>query len=168
MAFKRSDAPASADSQPVEDNAPLRQATMRQLAQLGYRVLEAEHADAALAMLDRGESPDLLFSDVVMPGSLDGVALARRATAMWRGTASRKGLKVLLTSGFPGVRGADRAVLDCPFPMLNKPYRYDDLARRVREVLDADAVPTSAKGGRFAWAEADSDSDSPADQGERV
>ena len=59
-------------------------------------------------------------------------------------------------------------MLDCPFPMLNKPYRHDDLARRVREVLDADAVPPSAEGGRFAWVEAGSYSDSPADQGERV
>jgi PAS domain S-box-containing protein len=139
----------------VEDNDRLRQATVRQLVQLGYQVLEAEHADAALAMLNRRAAPDLLFSDVVMPGSLDGVNLAHRATLL------RPGLKVLLTSGFPGVRGAGQAMLDCPFPMLTKPYRHDDLARRVREVLDADA-------GRFAWLEAGSYSDSPADQGERV
>ena len=133
----------------VEDNKRLRRATVRQLNELGYRVLEAEHADAALAVLTDGAAPDLLFTDVVMPGSTDGLTLAHRATAL------RPGLKVLLTSGFPGVRGADRNVVDCPFSMLNKPYRYDELARRVRDVLDAAPVLAgSAAARRFVRAEA--------------
>ncbi|MGA3399994.1 MAG: PAS-domain containing protein [Acetobacteraceae bacterium] len=114
----------------VEDNAQLRQATVRQLAELGYRVLEAEHAAAALAILS-GQRVDLLFTDVVMPGTMDGLDLAHHALVL------RPGLKVLLTSGFPGVRGADRRMVDCPFPMLAKPSRRDELARLVREVLDA-------------------------------
>ena len=135
----------------VEDNKQLRQATIRQLTQLGYRVLAAEHADAALAALTGGAAPDLLFTDVVMPGSVDGLSLAYRAAAL------RPGLKVLLTSGFPGVRGADRSAVDCPFPLLNKPYRYDELARRVREVLDAAAIAADSEAAeRYAWAEAGS------------
>ena len=73
-------------------------------------MLEAEHADAALAMLNRCAAPDLLFTDVVMPGSIDGVNLAHRATLV------RPALKVLLTSGFPGVRGADQAHAGLPVP----------------------------------------------------
>jgi len=128
----------------VEDNAQLRQATMRQLVELGYRVLEAEHAAAALAILS-GERVDLLFTDVVMPGNMDGVDLARHALAL------RPGLKVLLTSGFPGVRGGDQRMVDCPFPMLAKPSRRDELARMVREVLDAGGEAAShAATRRFA------------------
>ena len=122
----------------VEDNTQLRVATVRQLEALGYRVLQAEHADAAIQMLADSAAPDLLFSDVVMPGNLDGVSLGHRAIAV------RPGLKVLLTSGFPGVRGADRGMADCRFPMLTKPYRYDALARRIREVLDRAADPAPA------------------------
>jgi len=57
----------------VEDNTRLRQATARQLEALGYRVREAEHAVAALAILAGEDRVDLLFSDVVMPGTIDGI-----------------------------------------------------------------------------------------------
>jgi PAS domain S-box-containing protein len=129
----------------VEDNAPLRQATARQLTQLGYRVLQAENAEAALATLS-GAQVDLLFTDVVMPGSMDGLDLAHQAISL------RADLKVLLTSGFPGVRGPDLRMADCPFPMLSKPSRRDELARAVREVLDAGDDQANATIRRFASA----------------
>jgi CheY-like chemotaxis protein len=114
----------------VEDNARLRRATVRQLSGLGYRVLEAEDAAAALAILS-DDGVDLLFTDVVMPGSMDGLDLVHRAISL------RAELKVLLTSGFSGVRTADQRIGERPFPVLNKPYRRDDLARMLREALDA-------------------------------
>jgi CheY-like chemotaxis protein len=113
----------------VEDNAPLRRATVRQLSALGYQVLEAEDAAAAMVILAGQDPVDLLFSDVVMPGTMDGLDLAQ--FAMW----ARKDLKVLLTSGFPGVRAADHQIVDCPFPLLNKPYGHDELARAIYDVL---------------------------------
>ena len=58
---------------------------------------------------------------------MDGIDLARQATR------PAPGLKVLLTSGFPGVRGVRQSVADCPFRMLGKPYRRDELARAGRE-----------------------------------
>ena len=61
----------------VEDNAKLRKVAVRQLTELGYRVLEAENAEAALHIVSSGDRIDLLFTDVVMPGSIDGVELAR-------------------------------------------------------------------------------------------
>jgi PAS domain S-box-containing protein len=120
----------------VEDNAQLRQVTGRQLVGLGYRVLQAERAEAALAILAGDDRIDLLFTDVVMPGMMDGVYLAHEATRL------RGGLKALLTSGFPGVRGAAQHTLDCPFPLLNKPYRHDELAHAIREILDQPSTPT--------------------------
>jgi PAS domain S-box-containing protein len=122
----------------VEDNAPLRRATARQLMALGYQLREAEHAAAALVVLAGSDRVDLLFSDVVMPGTMDGLDLAYEARRL------RPGLKVLLTSGFPGVRSADRRMASCPFPLLNKPYPHDALTRAVREGLDRDDEPTSA------------------------
>jgi DNA-binding NtrC family response regulator len=131
----------------VEDNGPLRRSTARQLARLGYQVREAEHADAALTILSSGERVDLLFTDVVMPGMMDGLDLAYQATRLQRG------LKILITSGFPGVRGADQRMAGCPFPLLNKPYLHDELARTVRGVLDGDEGPSPGTAPRLAaWA----------------
>jgi DNA-binding NtrC family response regulator len=87
---------------------------------------------AALVILSSGERIDLLFSDVVMPGTMNGLDLAQQATLL------RRDLKVLLTSGFPGVRGPDQSMARSPFLLLNKPYRRTELARAVREALDGD------------------------------
>jgi signal transduction histidine kinase/CheY-like chemotaxis protein len=124
----------------VEDNAQLRQVTVRQLVELGYRVLQAEGVEAALAILAGGDRIDLLFSDVVMSGRMDGVDLAHQAMRL------RRGLKALLTSGFPGVRGAGQRTLDCPFPLLNKPYRLGELARAMRGILDRRDEPSADPG----------------------
>jgi len=114
----------------VEDNAQLRRVAERQLTELGYTVREAESAMPALAILSGPEAVDLLFTDVVMPGVMDGLDLAYRATQM------RSDLKVLLTSGFPGGQGADQRVADSPFRLLSKPYSLRELARAVRTMLD--------------------------------
>jgi PAS domain S-box-containing protein len=114
----------------VEDNAPLRRMVVRQLHELGYRPLEAENAAAALAVLER-EHVELLFSDVVMPGELSGLELARAAVRRW------PGIKVVLTSGFPGTKIAGSLGEAATARLLSKPYRKADLARTLRAVLDA-------------------------------
>jgi CheY-like chemotaxis protein len=113
----------------VEDNPALRRVVVLRLTGLGYKVLEAENAEAALVIL-AGETPiDLVFADVVMPGKLDGHDLARIVPERWPAT------KVLLTSGFPGTQ-LDRApTVAADTPLLNKPYRKDELARALREAL---------------------------------
>ncbi|MEA2740667.1 MAG: hypothetical protein QOH05_3974, partial [Acetobacteraceae bacterium] len=116
----------------VEDNAALRHATARQLADLGYRVREAEHAAAASAILASGDRVDLLFTDIVMPGPMDGLDLARDAMR------SRPDMRVLLTSGFPGVRGIRHRMEGVSFPLINKPYGQGELARTVRGTLARD------------------------------
>ena len=113
----------------VEDNPDVRKIVTSQLAELGYRVVEAANAEAALKLLAQGEMADLLFSDVVMPG-MSGDQLARAAREL------RPGLKVLLTSGF-----AKSSMQAGPRPdefrnLLSKPYRKADLAEKLRAVLD--------------------------------
>ena len=106
----------------------LRRVVVRQLTELGYRVLEAQDAQGALEIL-ASESVDLLFTDIVMPGGTSGYELAR--TVRFR----RPWIKVVLTSGFP----ENRTNGDANAPnlrLLSKPYRRDDLGRIIREVLD--------------------------------
>jgi CheY-like chemotaxis protein len=127
----------------VEDNAQLRRTAERQLTELGYRVREADSALPALAILSGGEKMDLLFTDIVMPGTMDGLDLAYQAQRLC------PGLRVLLTSGFPGGRGANQRMADSPFRLLDKPYSLMQLAQAVRAVLDkADNGAKSAPCGQ--------------------
>ena len=120
----------------VEDDLAVRRVVVRQLGDLGYGVAAVDRAAAALELLER-ERFDLLFTDIVMPGGLDGVELARLAAERW------PALKVLLTSGFPDVRaGNTRSLADGP-RLLSKPYSRDELAHALRVALEA-----SGDGGR--------------------
>jgi PAS domain S-box-containing protein len=115
----------------VEDNADVRQTVVRQIRDLGYEAIEASGGKEAIAVLDSAERIDLLFSDVVMPGGMDGTQLAEAASQL------RPGLKILLTSGFARgsiEQGATSAYLK---NLLSKPYRKSELAERLRAALDA-------------------------------
>ena len=113
----------------VEDNAALRRVVVKQLIDLGYRVLEADTAAAALVRLER-EQIDLLFTDIVMPGEMDGFELANVALTQ------RPGLKVLVTSGFPESRVTEDFGPTRGARLLIKPYRQVDLAQALRQTLD--------------------------------
>ena len=115
----------------VEDNDAIRQLVLTQLIRLGYRTLEASGADTALAILDGGEPVDLLFTDIVMPGGMSGYTLAQEAVQR------RPGLKVLFTSGFPGALLTEMEGIAGPDAVLSKPYRTQELARKLRSILDA-------------------------------
>ena len=114
----------------VEDNASLRQVAVRQLTELGYRVLEAPDGASALAIL-ASESADVLFSDVVMPGK-SGTELTEEVRRRW------PKLRVLLTSGFPDSRNAE-AVAAVRVRILAKPYRKKELAQALRETLASES-----------------------------
>jgi PAS domain S-box-containing protein len=113
----------------VDDNPSVRATVVRQLRGLGYGVREADGPQAALDILDRGDDIDLLFTDIVMPGGINGKELATRARE------KRPDLKVLFTSGFPGASLTDSAVLDQGDMLLSKPYRKHDLAKALAEML---------------------------------
>jgi PAS domain S-box-containing protein len=114
----------------VEDNPRLRQVVMRQLSKLGYQPIEADGPAAALAILER-EKIDVLFTDVIMPGSLDGIGLARQVLERW------STVKVVLTSGFAGSK-FDNLVdaQGAAVCFLSKPYRAEELAKVLRQALD--------------------------------
>jgi CheY-like chemotaxis protein len=113
----------------VDDDALVRGYVCEQVAQLGYAVIECASGEEALAALRRGEDVDLLFSDILMPGGLDGIALVEAALAI------RPQLKVLLTSGDAlGVSGDERRLGG--HVVLEKPYHKDELAETLRRILD--------------------------------
>ena len=114
----------------VEDNERLRNLVARQLKYLGYQAITAGDAGEALEIMRGDVSIDLLFTDVVLPGAMDGWALAKAAHE------SRDNLKVLFTSGFTAAAAAASLAREFGSGLLTKPYRADELAERVRAAID--------------------------------
>ena len=113
----------------VEDNPGLRRLVMRQLAELGYRAIGANGAVAALAILER-QRVDVLFTDIVMPGPLDGIGLAALTLKRW------PSVKIVLNSGFPGADLGDQlGEYGSAVNFLAKPYRVEELAQALHGVL---------------------------------
>jgi CheY-like chemotaxis protein len=115
----------------VEDDALVRKYVIGQVQSLGYRVLAAGNAGEALAIIDGAEKIDLLFTDIVMPGSINGRQLAVEALNR------RPLLKILYTSGYSKNIVVHDGRLDAGVLLLAKPYRKADLARMIRTALAA-------------------------------
>jgi len=112
----------------VEDNDDVRELAESMLQMADYEVLSAPSGERALGLLESGERIDLLFTDVIMPGGMNGLELIERVHAR------RPGLPVLVTTGYmdelPG-RGKPSGGLD----VLSKPYQHQDLLDRVAAAL---------------------------------
>ncbi|MFT3924181.1 MAG: response regulator [Myxococcales bacterium] len=117
----------------AEDDREVRATAVDMLRQLGYRVLEAGDANAALSTLVR-EHVDLLFTDVVMPGPLRSSELAERATQL------QPGIAVLFTSGYTRDDITQEGRLDPGVSLLSKPYEQVELALKVRASLRARSI----------------------------
>jgi len=113
----------------VEDNEGVRAAAVELLEQSGYTVLTAEDGDRAMLMLQAGLQPDLIFTDVVMPGRVKSTDLAEWARRQVPAIA------VLFTSGHTRDILSSNHLLGNDIHLLSKPYGPDDLAQRVRSVL---------------------------------
>jgi CheY-like chemotaxis protein len=103
------------------------------LSELGYHVLEAADAEAALSILRSNQRIDLLFTDVVLPGRT-GRVLADESAIV------RPGLKVLFTTGYSRNAIVHHGRLDAGVRLLQKPFTFNQLASHVREVLDGPEV----------------------------
>ena len=115
----------------VEDDTDLRATTTLNLHRLGYNVLEACNGSAALRILEDSQHVDMLFTDVIMPGGVLGSELAHRARKM------KPGIQVLLTTGYMGDATLSRAGSLQKEEILAKPYRNEQLALKLRYMLDA-------------------------------
>ena len=112
----------------VEDNRDVRSVTLERLKRLNYRVIEADSANTALRIIQRGEPVDLVFSDVVMPGGMSGFDLIDRLRNDY------PHLRTLLVSGFPD--NLERTAHgDEKQKILMKPYSSAELARAIKEAL---------------------------------
>jgi len=119
----------------VEDDRKIRDYVTMQLEGLGYKVIAAANADEALVIVRQGSAFDLLFTDIVMPGSMNGRQLAE--TLM----AGRPSLRVLFTSGYSDGALPLQGRAGQGIPLLTKPYRRAELARMMRRCLDLAVDP---------------------------
>ena len=111
----------------VVDDEPLLRLLAREfLEEMGFRVLEAPNAESALSLLEGRTDVDLLFTDVHMPGAIDGMSLARKVGARW------PGVHVLMTSGRE--RPAPAAI-PASGKFMPKPYSPDELLRHVKALI---------------------------------
>ena len=113
----------------VEDDALVREYVVTQISRFGYHTLAASNAAEGLAIIDGAERIDLLFTDVIIPGGMNGRQFATEALRR------RPGLKVLYTSGYTDNAIVHHGRLDAGVLLLAKPYLSSDLARMIRTAL---------------------------------
>jgi CheY-like chemotaxis protein len=118
----------------VEDDPSVATITEAMLIDLGHRVRIASDAREALELLRSDVHVDVLFSDVMMPGGMNGAELALQAGAM------RRQLKILLTSGYAGDE-LEAALAHGSQPFIRKPYLASELAEALEELIPQDPVP---------------------------
>ncbi len=113
----------------VEDDPDVASVLTEELAGLGYTVLQAESAEDARKLAV--DLPDLkgMLSDIVMPGQMNGLALANEVRA------KRPGLGIALMTGYADWSGLDADSAECSFPVLSKPFQNDTLARTIKQIL---------------------------------
>jgi PAS domain S-box-containing protein len=116
----------------VEDDDDVRAHSVEILNELGYRVLEAPNGQAALEIMDRQPEVALLFTDVGLPGGMNGRQLAEEARRR------RPGLQVLYTTGYAQNAIIHDGRLDPGVELITKPFSYPQLAAKLRDLLDAD------------------------------
>lgn len=117
----------------VDDEPELLEMVDDLLSGLGYATLTAGNGEQALAVLEQRHDVDMLFSDVVMPGAINGFALALQVRERW------PHIKILLASGFTGKLIADEDHSEWQDVLMSKPYRDIEVAQRVRALLDEGA-----------------------------
>jgi CheY-like chemotaxis protein len=119
----------------VEDDVDVRNYSSESLRELGYRVLEASHARAAIGVLDIHPEIAVLFTDIGLPGGMNGRQLAEEARK------HRPDLKVLFTTGYARNAIVHEGRLDPGVELLTKPFSQAALGEKLRDIIDAKAIP---------------------------
>ncbi|MDS9947804.1 MAG: PAS domain S-box protein, partial [Planktomarina sp.] len=118
----------------VEDEPRVRRVTIRDLQRLNYKTIEAGNADIAVSIIKSGEKIDLVFSDILMPGDMDGRMLGDWVDEYY------PEIKVVLTSGYSKGKGVVKESLSnenfARHPVIRKPYRIDELAQGIQGAFD--------------------------------
>ncbi|MEN3950896.1 response regulator [Iodidimonas sp. SYSU 1G8] len=114
----------------VEDNDLVRSSVQVLLRRLGYEVVPMPDAHQALELLEQDSRFDLLFTDMILPGGLNGRTLANRVHARW------PGIRTLFSSGYTDLHVLEVEAGEEPLDLLQKPYKQEELAERIRAVLD--------------------------------
>ena len=114
----------------VEDNEDVRDYAKSALEELGYKVLVAHDGAEALRVIKSGTHIDLLFTDIVLPGGMNGRQLSQEVLK------ARPGLAVLYTTGYTPNAIIHHGRLDPDVQLLSKPYTQDDLSRKIRQALE--------------------------------
>lgn len=118
----------------VEDDDDVRNYTVSSLRELGYVVLEASDAASALGIVEQEGEIQLLFTDLGLPGAMDGKSLAERIHAI------RPSVKILITTAYAGSVLVHDGRLDEGVELLSKPFTFTGLANRIRQLLDRSAL----------------------------
>jgi PAS domain S-box-containing protein len=124
----------------VEDNPEVADVAATMLEQIGYRVLRAGNARDALETIKRGDTIDLMFSDIVMPDGMNGIHLAQEVKQHY------PAIRVLLTTGYSDVAAAG----ETQFPILRKPFELPELERALRAVMVGSAAGPRRAAGSLA------------------
>lgn len=114
----------------VEDDADVRDLTVRMLTSLGYQPVSAEDGKSGMAMIAELDDLDVLLSDVVLPGDFNGPALAEKAQQKF------PGVKLLFMSGYPAQAASDNSSILRRNKLLNKPFHREELAQALRAVIE--------------------------------
>lgn len=114
----------------VDDEVDLLEVAVFFLEEMGYKVVEAVDGTSAIAILQRERDFDLLVTDVIMPGGMNGVQLAHKAIELI------PGLKVIYTSGFPSEALAERSGMEINNPLINKPYSRKSFIEMINKVME--------------------------------
>ena len=126
----------------VEDDPAVRGAVTEAVATLGYKPIAAETAADGLALIEQGNAPDLLFTDVILPGEMSARDMAGQARALL------PGLAVIFTSGYTADAIGHHGEMDADVHFLPKPWRIEELAQHLRAALDARGTAADHGSGR--------------------
>jgi PAS domain S-box-containing protein len=121
----------------VDDEAALLEIAQAYLTEMGYSALLAEDAAAALEIVERFGEVDLMVTDIVMPGGMNGVELAQKARQL-----SPK-LKIIYSSGFPADALTERSGMQVDAPLLRKPYQRAEFAAMIERAMEETALDGS-------------------------